>query len=94
MASIEDTKKMANLNSAVMDVMKQNQDLYRQDLEAQFAKYMIAPEAEAETPDPAEVEAALADRSVEVPDPLTGAEDVNPDDIIPGASGVSDGEAE
>ena len=94
MPDLEDTKKFTNLNSAVMDVMKQNQDLYRADLEAQFAKYMIAPEAEAEAPSGEDVEAALADRSVETPDPVAAPEDVDPDDIIDGASGVSDGEAE
>lgn len=92
MTTLDDTKKMTNLNTAVLDVMKQNQDLYKSDLEAQFAKYMIAPEAEAEQATQAEVEASLADNAIDVQDPVTAAVDVDPDDIIDGASGISNDE--
>ena len=78
-----------------MDVVNQNADLYRQDLEAQFARYMIPPpDTGVEQPQSQEIDAQLAHNEIDVPDPLTPAVDVDPEEIIPGSSGVEHGEAE
>ena len=67
-----------SLMSAVRDIMMKNQNLYQQDLEAKYGKY--TPQTHA-TPD--EVEAATADNTVEVPDPVVDAQDVDPETVIP-----------
>jgi len=91
MTDIKDTQQnYQGLNSAVMDVLQKNQDLYRQDLENQFAKYMIAPEEEAPNPTEAEMDAATQQNVVDTPDPIAEPEAVNPDDVIDGASGMSE----
>ena len=46
------------------------------------------PEPEAEQATQDEVEASLADNAIDVQDPVTAAVDVDPDDIIDGASGI------
>lgn len=95
MSDIKDTQQnYQGLNSAVMDILQKNQDLYRQDLENQFAKYMITPEAEAPNPTEAEMDAVTQQNVVDAPDPIAEPEDVNPDDIIDGASGMQDVDTE
>lgn len=90
MTDLKDTKaNYQGLNSAVLDVLQRNQDLYKQDLENQFAKYMIAPEAEAPNPTEAEMDAVTQANVVDSPDPIAEPEDINPDDVIDGASGMS-----
>lgn len=79
MADLKDTQSQhAGLMSAVRDIMMKNQNLYQQDLEAKYGKY--TPQTHA-TPD--EVEAATADNTVEVPDPVVDAQDVDPETVIP-----------
>ena len=67
-------KKYTSLMSAVSDIMMKNQNLYQQDLEARYAQYS----------QPAEV----PQNHVDVPDPLAEPESINPEEVIPGSSGV------
>lgn len=39
MSDIKNTQEFKGLNSAVLDVLNQNQNLYQQDLERQYAGY-------------------------------------------------------
>lgn len=71
-----------SLMSAISDVMKDNQDLYKQDLERQVGYIANM------TPD--QVEAQVKQNEVDVPDPVPEAENIDPETIIPGSSGISD----
>jgi len=85
MPDIKDTKVLQGLNSAVMDILQQNQNLYQQDLERQYGHYGDKPQMSQD-----EVEAVADNNVVDVPEPVAEPEDINPDDVIAGASGVED----
>jgi len=70
----------ASLMSAVRDIMMKNQNLYQNDVEAKYSKYSTIPAA---TPDEVAVD---AERD-------SGAQDVDPETIIPGSSGTAEVEA-
>ena len=70
----------ASLMGAVRDIMMKNQNLYQQDIEAKYGKYSTIPAA---TPDEVAVD---AERD-------SGAQDVDPETIIPGSSGTAEVEA-
>jgi hypothetical protein len=82
---IDSTNKYSSLISAVSDIMMKNQNLYQQDLESQYAQYNKTPE---------EIQAQVAQNEIDVPDPVSDAVDVDPETIIPGSSGVTNGEEE
>jgi hypothetical protein len=79
-------KDFQNLENAVRDIMMQNNDLRAQEMAAQFQQ------ANQQTPE--EVEAAVQDNMVDTPDPVSEPENVDPETVIVGSSGVADGEAE
>ena len=79
-------KDFQNLENAVRDIMMQNNDLRAQEMAAQFQQ------ANQQTPE--EVEAAVQDNIVDTPDPVSEPENVDPETVIAGSSGVSDGETE
>lgn len=78
------TDTFKSLESAVTDIMMKNQNLYQQDAQQQFAKYSQ------QTPE--DVEAQIQNNVVDAPDPTAESEMVDPETVIPGSSGVSDGE--
>lgn len=77
---MNDDDKYKGLISAVSDIMMKNQNLYQQDLERQygFQNQMTAQE----------VHDQVTQNEVEVPDPVSDAVDVDPEEIIPGSSGL------
>jgi len=90
MPDIKDTQQnYQGLNSAVMDVLQKNQDLYRQDMEAQFAKYMIAPEEPAPQPTEAEMDAVTQRNVVDTPPAVSDVEEIDSETVIAGSSGVA-----
>lgn len=79
---MNDDNQYQGLMSAVKDIMMKNQNLYQQDLENKYKDYAPQPTQD-------EVEAQIAHNQVDTPDPVTDAEDVDPDSVIDGASGLN-----
>jgi hypothetical protein len=67
-----------SLLAAVRDIMTKNQNLYQQDLERQYGHYGQE-QQEVEVPTEPVVD---AERD-------SGVEDMNPEDVIPGSSGMN-----
>jgi len=73
-------KDFQNLENAVRDIMMQNSDLRAQQMAAEFQQ------ANQQTPE--EVEATVQDNMVDTPDPVSEPENVDPETVIAGSSGM------
>jgi hypothetical protein len=89
MTNLKETNELGNLMSAVKDIMMKNQNLYQQDLENRYGHY-----GQPEAISGEEAHDIVKDNEVETPDPIAEPESIDPETIIQGSSGVSDGQEE